>query len=65
MAVASDKVHLEIVDMEEFRDLARQYEVNRIPMTFFNHRDGFVGIVPEDVLVERLLESAGRETDGS
>jgi glutaredoxin-like protein len=55
MAMESDLVQAEMVESNEFRDLADEYMVSGVPQTTINSGAGtVVGALPEPVMLERL-----------
>lgn len=55
MAMESDLVQAEMVESNEFRDLANEYMVSGVPQTTINAGAGsVVGSLPEPVMLERL-----------
>lgn len=60
MAMASDMVTAEVVDADEFRDLASQFGVGPVPKTLLNYRSEFVGAAPETFLLEKILSAPPR-----
>ena len=63
MALESPHVHTDVVEVQEFPNLARKYSVKGVPRTIINDRVDFTGAVPESVLVQRILEAAGLEEE--
>ncbi len=59
MALESDRVTADVIEIGEFRDLARAYNVMSVPKTVINDRVQFVGTVTEEVMVERILQAVG------
>jgi hypothetical protein len=55
MALASEKVHAEVIDGEEFPDLGRKYNVSGVPKTLINYQNNFLGSAPEGFVLERIL----------
>ena len=55
MAMESDLVQAEMVESNEFRDLANEYMVSGVPQTTINSGAGtVVGALPEPIMIERL-----------
>jgi hypothetical protein len=55
MAVASDLVEAEVIDVEEFVDLARSFEIGPVPATVINGTGKFLGAAPEGFVIEKVL----------
>ena len=64
MALESERVTADVLEVGEFRDLARAYNVMSVPKTVINDRVQFVGTVTEEVMVERILEAIGDADPG-
>jgi glutaredoxin-like protein len=58
MALASDRVLARTVEANEFPDLARRHGVRGVPHTEVNGSRSFVGALPEEHFVERVLSLA-------
>ncbi|KAF0124923.1 MAG: glutaredoxin-like domain-containing protein [Elusimicrobia bacterium] len=56
-AIASSKVTAEMVEVEEFRELAAKYEVQGVPKLVINDRMGLVGAQPESMLLKAVVDS--------
>lgn len=57
MAIASEKISAEVIDADEFRDLAAQFNVPPVPKTIINGRTEFLGAAPETFVLEKILET--------
>ena len=58
MALANDNIRAEVVDAEEFPEVARQYGVGPVPKTLVNYGAAeFVGAAPERFFLEKVLET--------
>ena len=55
MAIASDMVHAEIVDSQEFWKFSRKHKVGSIPTTLFNYQDSLIGVAEEPAVLERVI----------
>lgn len=55
MAMASPHVTTEVVMKDEFPDLARKYRVVQIPHTVINDRIEFIGLAPENYIIDKIL----------
>lgn len=58
-AIENENVHAEMIEASEFPHLANKYEVMGVPRTVINDKDFVEGAVPENMLVEKILGSAG------
>ena len=59
MAMESPRVVSDVVEIQEFPNLAQKYRVMGVPMTVINDSVRFTGAVTEDVLLQRVLEAVG------
>ena len=60
MAMASPNVTAEVVEVQEFPDVARQYQVMGVPKTVINDTAEFVGAVPDEVFLNAILQAIGK-----
>lgn len=58
LAIASDKIHVDIIDAQEFLDVSEKYRVEGIPMTVVNEKQEFYGALDEEKYLERILALA-------
>ena len=61
LAVANPNVTAEVIECQEFPEVARRYQVMGVPKTVINDRAEFVGAVPDEVFVNAILETLGKE----
>ena len=61
MAIESPKVTADVIEVQEFRDVAAFYNVMGVPKTVINDRIVFTGAVPEEVFVKHILRAVGAE----
>ena len=61
MAMESPKVTADVIQVQEFSDLAALYRVMGVPKTVINDRVQFTGAVSEDTLMKRVLQAVGAE----
>ena len=54
MAVTSDKVNAEVIEVQEFPDLGREFGVRGVPLTVINEVISFTGAANERMLLEHL-----------
>ena len=59
MALESERVTADVIEVGEFQNLARAYNVMSVPKTVINDRVQFVGTVTEEVMMERILQAVG------
>ena len=59
MAIESDRVTADVVEIQEFPALAQAYGVRGVPLTVINDTVAFSGAVTEEVFLSRLLEAVG------
>ncbi len=58
LALASPHIRSEVIEVNEFPDLAQRYGVRAVPLTVIEDRIVIPGAVPEKVLVEQVLKAA-------
>jgi glutaredoxin-like protein len=58
LAVASEQVTADVVEISEFPDLAARYHVQGVPKVVINDTIEFVGAQPEMMFVEAILQAA-------
>lgn len=63
MALASDSITADMVEAQEFPELARRYNVYGVPRTVINETVHFEGAMPEQYAVLYVLQAAGKLTD--
>ena len=61
MALESPRVTADVIQIQDFPDMAGVYRVMGVPKTVINDKVQFTGAVPEDVFVQRVLNAAGVE----
>ena len=65
MAMESSRITADVIEIQEYPDLATLYRILGVPKTVINDRVQFTGAVPEDALMEHVLQAVGAaETDG-
>ncbi len=60
MAMANPKVIAEVVEVNEFPDLARRYQVRGVPKTVINDKVEFLGGVPEETFLAYLQRALSK-----
>lgn len=64
MALQNPKIRADVIEVQEFPDLAQRYRVMGVPKTVINESVQFVGAVPEEAFVENVLKAIGKQPDG-
>ncbi len=59
MAMESCRVIADVIEIQEYPQLARAYGVRSVPKTVINDSVQFTGAVTEEVLLSRILEAVG------
>jgi len=59
LAVESEMIRAEVVDVSEFPHLAYKYAVMGVPKTVINDKVEFVGVVPEKLFIEYVMLATG------
>ena len=55
MAVESSRVTGDVIEAQEFPDLARRYSVNGVPKTVVNEEVEILGALPESDFIEQAV----------
>ena len=55
LAVESDLIHADVIDAQEFPDLAMKYNVMGVPKIVINDKVDFMGAFSEDLFAEYVL----------
>jgi predicted DsbA family dithiol-disulfide isomerase len=61
LALANPNIRAEIIECQEFPEMAQHFQVMGVPKTVINDRAEFVGAVPDEIFVNAILESLGKE----
>jgi|TARA_B100000749_G_scaffold43700_1_gene30241 predicted DsbA family dithiol-disulfide isomerase len=64
MAVVSDLVTSEVIEVQEFPDLGTSYNVKGVPLTVINEKVSFTGAANETMLLEYMKSAVSEDTDG-
>ena len=64
VALENPQITADVVEVQEFPDLARAYGVRSVPWTVINEYTRFAGLVPEGEFVQRVLAVGVRATQG-
>ena len=59
MSLANPYISADVIEVEEFPDLARQYQVMGVPKTVINDKLAFMGDLPDEALVNVIMEALG------
>jgi glutaredoxin-like protein len=62
MALESPRIAADVVEIQEFPSLAQTYGVRSVPLTVINENIQVAGAVPENQLVEKVLQAGVRAT---
>jgi protein-disulfide isomerase len=57
-AVENDLIRADVIDANEFPQLAIKYGVMGVPKTVVNEKVEFVGAIPENMFLEQVLLGA-------
>ena len=63
MAVESRQVTADVIEAEEFPELARRYGLRQVPLTVINEISSVSGMVREDELLERIVQVGLRPSE--
>ena len=59
LAMASPHITAEVVEAQEFPDLAQRYAVRGVPKTVINDTVDLVGAVPEEAFANAIFQALG------
>ena len=65
MSLENRLITADVVEAQEFPNLARQYNVNAVPKTVINSTVQFTGNLPEDQLLEKIMQVGYREPEAA
>ena len=60
-AIANPNVKAEIIEASEFPEVSRRYAVMGVPKTVINDKVEFVGAVPDELFLNAILETIGKD----
>ncbi len=60
MAMENDHVKADVVEVQEFPQIAQRYRVMGVPKTVINETTQFIGAVPEETFIDKVLEAIGK-----
>ena len=59
MAIASDKVSSDVIEVSELPHIAQRYQVYAVPKTVINDKVQFEGAVPESAFTQAVEQAVG------
>ncbi len=65
MAVESRQIIADVIEAEEFPELARRYGVRQVPLTIINEFATVAGMVSQEELLERVLQAGVQQLQES
>lgn len=63
MAMESSRVKADVVEVQEFPQIARAYRVSGVPKTVINDSVQFAGAVTEETFIRRIMEAVGQQQE--
>ena len=60
MAMENPRIKADVVEVQEFPSMARQYRVMGVPKIVINETVQFLGAVPEATFMGKVLEAIGQ-----
>ncbi len=60
LAMTNEHIRAEVIEVQEFPEVAQRYQVRGVPKTVINDNAEFVGAVPDEMFVDAILESLGK-----
>ena len=64
MAVFTQKVVAEVIEVQEFPDLGNAYQVRGVPLTVINEQYSFTGAASEQMLVGHVKKALLKDLEG-
>ena len=61
MAMESSRVKADVVEVQEFPQIARAYGVSGVPKTVINDSVQFTGAVTEETFIGKIMEAIGQQ----
>ena len=65
MAVESGQITADVIEAEEFPELARRYGVRQVPITIINEFATVTGMVSQEELLEKVLQAGIQQSQGT
>ncbi len=63
MAVVSERVTADVVEVSEFPAIAQKFGVRGVPKIVINDKVSFEGALPEPLFLEQVLSAVGPESE--
>ena len=63
MAMESSRVKADVVEVQEFPQIARAYRVSGVPKTVINDSVQFAGAVTDETFIRRIMEAVGQQQE--
>ena len=60
MAMENDHIKADVMEVQEFPQVAQRYRVMGVPKTVINETTQFIGAVPEETFIGKVLEAIGK-----
>ncbi|MDA0798481.1 MAG: thioredoxin family protein [Chloroflexi bacterium] len=60
-AMVNPNVTAEVVECQEFPEMAQAFQVSGVPKTVINDSSEFVGAVPDEIFINAILQTIGKE----
>ena len=60
MAMENDRIRADVVEVQEFPQIAQKYRVMGVPKTVINETTQFIGAVSEETFISKTLEAIGK-----
>jgi len=63
MAFESKMIRADMVEAIEFQHLAQRYTVSGVPKTVINENISFVGVMPEEMVLDYVKQAAANKKE--
>ena len=64
MAVFTERVVAEVIEVQEFPDMGNSYQVGGVPLTVINEKYSFTGAANEQMLLDHLKGAISQAHEG-
>ena len=64
MAVFTERVVAEVIEVQEFPDIGNSYQVRGVPLTVINEKYSFTGAANEQMLLDHLKNATSQAHEG-
>ncbi|MBS21830.1 MAG: hypothetical protein CL739_07040 [Chloroflexi bacterium] len=64
MAVFTQKIVAEVIEVQEFPDIGNSYQVRGVPLTVINEKYSFTGAANEQMLLDHLKNALNESPEG-